>query len=82
MSTATVTSKGQITIPKDVREHLGLCAGDKIDLQVRADGVVELVPRRQPLMALRGALKSAVRGVSLDDMDRAIAHGAAGGEGE
>ena len=48
-ATATVTSKGQVTIPKDVRESLNVSTGDAVDFLVRDDGVVEL--RRRPAMA-------------------------------
>lgn len=44
MPVATVTSKGQITIPKRIREHLDLKSGDKLGFCVGADGTVHLVP--------------------------------------
>lgn len=40
MSFATVTSKGQTTIPKDVREAAGMKAGDKIHFAVLEDGTI------------------------------------------
>lgn len=42
MPTATITSKGQITIPKAIRAALGLSTGDRVTLRMRADGIVEL----------------------------------------
>ncbi len=72
MSTATMTSKGQITIPKEVRETLGLQAGHRMSFEVRQDGVVELHPETVDLMSLCGIIKPAVRGVTLEDMDEAI----------
>lgn len=72
MPTATVTSKGQITIPREVRRELGLDAGHRVFFKIREDGVVEMRPETVDLMSLRGILKPAVRGVSLADMDETI----------
>jgi antitoxin PrlF len=58
MSEATITSKGQITIPKAVRERLHLEAGDVVTFDVRDDGTVVLVARNEPLEQLVGMLKS------------------------
>jgi len=44
MITATITSKGQITIPKDIREQLDLHAGDKIRFIEEEDGSINLLP--------------------------------------
>ena len=41
----TVTTKGQVTIPKAVREHLGIAAGSKVEFQLGADGNIILVPQ-------------------------------------
>ena len=73
MESAKVTSKGQITIPKVVRESLGVHAGDRIHFLVREDGVVEMFPRTRDLLSLAGLLRPKVLGVSLDDMDAGIA---------
>jgi AbrB family looped-hinge helix DNA binding protein len=44
-----VTTKGQVTIPKDVRTKLGISAGSEVEFVERADGVVELVhPEKNP----------------------------------
>ncbi len=58
MSEATVTSKGQITIPKAVRERLQLEPGDIVTFDVRDDGTVILVARNEPLERLVGMLKT------------------------
>jgi antitoxin PrlF len=55
MSTATVTSKGQITIPQAVREALGIEAGDQVVFTPAEDGVRLHSVQRRPLAALRGA---------------------------
>ena len=54
MSTATVTSKGQITIPKPVRDALGLSAGDQVVFLVEAEGVSLHPVRGGGLRSLRG----------------------------
>ena len=73
MRSAKITSKGQITIPKAVRESLGVHAGDRIHFLVREDGVVEMFPRTRDLLSLAGLLRPRVLGVSLEDMDAGIA---------
>jgi antitoxin PrlF len=72
MPTSTVTSKGQITIPKEVRDSVGLEAGHRVSFQVRKDGVVELRPDTIDIMSLCGIFKPRVKGVTLEDMDDAI----------
>ena len=77
MTTATMTSKGQITIPKEVRETLGLQTGHRLSFQVREDGVMELRPETVDLMSLCGIIKPTVRGVTLEDMNESIRRAAA-----
>lgn len=72
MSTATVTSKGQVTIPIDVRRTMGLTAGDRLEFRVRADGIAELIPTHGDARALFGILKPKVRGVTVEQMNEAI----------
>ena len=73
MATATITSKGQVTIPRAVRERLGLKTGDRVDFVLAADGSVTLKSKRMPFERLRGILRNPEqRRVSVQDMDRAI----------
>ena len=73
-----LTIKGQMTIPKAIREHLHLKPGDKVRFFVHPDGTVVLLPTI-PISALRGILKSRVgRPVTIEEMNEAIAAGAAG----
>ena len=72
MPAATVTSKGQITIPKPVREALHLEAGDRVAFRVH-DGIAIMEPETVDLRELFGSLPSQVSGVSVDDMNAAIA---------
>jgi len=80
MPTATMTSKGQITVPKEIRDRLGLEAGRRIDFQIDRSGRLVLRPRSRDIRALRGFLKSPwKRPITLREMDEAIARGAARG---
>lgn len=75
---SALTVKGQMTIPKAIREHLGVKAGDRVKFFVHPDGTVVLLPKR-PAKALRGMLKSRrSRPVSIEEMNEAIAEGASG----
>ncbi len=71
---SALTVKGQMTIPKAIREHLHLKPGDKVKFFVHPDGTVFLLPKL-PVSALRGIVK-ARRRVTLEEMDEAIAAGA------
>jgi AbrB family looped-hinge helix DNA binding protein len=74
---SALTTKGQATIPKAIREHLKLEPGDRIKFFKHPDGTVVLLPK-QPTSRLRGIVSGRVRrAVSLDEMDEAIAGGAA-----
>lgn len=70
MYDSTVTAKGQTTLPKDVRDLLGVGAGDRIRYLVTGDSVRILRPRKA--MSLCGALKHEGSTVSLEAMDAAI----------
>ena len=56
MSTATLTSKGQITLPKEVREYLHLAEGDRIEFLIEAGGEVKLRSVTGSVRDLRGLL--------------------------
>lgn len=70
MYESTVTAKGQTTLPKDVRDLLGLEPGDRIRYLVTGDTVRILRPRKA--MSLCGALKHEGSIVSLEAMEAAI----------
>ena len=72
---SAITSKGQATIPKLGREHLGLKPGDRVKFFIHPDGSVVLLPKL-PASALRGFVKHRGRPVTLEEMDEAIAEGA------
>jgi AbrB family looped-hinge helix DNA binding protein len=72
MPTSTLTTKGQITIPRQIRAALNLRTGDQLVFHLRDDGVVEMQPEKVDLMSLFGALDPPVKGVTLEDMEAAI----------
>ncbi len=57
ISEATVTSKGQVTIPADIRRSLGLQAQDRLSFTPMPDGTVVLRAKTQSVLALKGLLK-------------------------
>jgi AbrB family looped-hinge helix DNA binding protein len=78
MQESTITTKGQTTLPKDVRQALDLKPGDKLRYLILDDGEVRII-RARSARELAGALHSLTqRVVTLDEMDAAIAAGAKG----
>ncbi|MBI1865126.1 MAG: AbrB/MazE/SpoVT family DNA-binding domain-containing protein [Nitrospirae bacterium] len=81
MPTATITSKGQITIPKEVRDLLHLATGDRINFLVQDDGRVLLQPTAINIADLKGILhRKGMRAVSIEGMHAAIAKRAGAGK--
>jgi AbrB family looped-hinge helix DNA binding protein len=77
MRESTVTSKGQTTLPRDVRAALGLNPGDRVRYVI-LDGEVRLLKAR-PVSDLAGLLRRpGAKPVTLEAMEEAIAGGAAG----
>jgi len=76
MPTSMLTSKGQVTIPKAIREALGLAPGDRIAFELVREGVVEMRPRTVDLRTLAGMVRPERRGVTVEDMNQTIARGA------
>jgi len=75
MPLATLTSKGQITIPSSVRKKLHLHAGDKIDFSLVGEHEVLMRPVVKDVDAVFGCLKQASNGITatVEEMDEAIA---------
>jgi AbrB family looped-hinge helix DNA binding protein len=73
MTTATVTSKGQITIPVNVRTDLKVEAGDRVEFVQLVPGRYEVVAVTQEVTALKGMFGAAKKIVSIDEMNAAIA---------
>lgn len=73
MPTATMTSKGQITIPIEVRIEMGIHAGDRVEFVLNEDtGRFEVIPATVPVQALKGIVPKPKRPVSISDMNEAI----------
>jgi AbrB family looped-hinge helix DNA binding protein len=69
MSVSTMTTKGQTTIPKDIRDGLGLKPKDQIHFTMLADGTVIMRAKKRSLAELYGALRKPGRKpVELADM--------------
>jgi len=74
MTSATVTSKGQVTIPLDVRTQLGLSTGDRIEfIYNEQTGRYEVVPATRSVTALKGIVRKPAKPVSIEEMNAAIA---------
>jgi antitoxin PrlF len=71
MTTATITSKGQITIPAPIRSELHLKAGDRIEFVKVKDGRYEVVPATNDIKSLKGLVKTNIK-ASVDEMNLAI----------
>ncbi len=57
MSEATITSKGQVTIPADIRRTLGVAAQDRLTFTPMPDGTVVLRAKNKSLLDIKGMLK-------------------------
>ena len=73
MATATLTSKGQITIPVDVRRDLQLVTGDRVEFYQIAPGRYEVVAATRDVAELKGMFGKAKKSVSVEAMNQAIA---------
>ena len=72
MTTATLTSKGQVTIPLEVRQRLGLDTGDRIEFVLLADGEYAIKPAIDDVRSLKGLLRKPAKPVSVKDMNTAV----------
>jgi antitoxin PrlF len=73
MPSAVITSKGQITIPKEVREALGVDSGDRIEFVESSKGVYEIVAASRDVRELKGLIGRPRKPVSVEDMRKAVA---------
>ncbi|NBA97168.1 AbrB/MazE/SpoVT family DNA-binding domain-containing protein [Pseudomonas sp. R5(2019)] len=72
MSTATLSSKGQITIPAQVRASLGLDTGDRVEFVALGDGKFAIMAATQPARSLKGLVRKPANPVSIEEMNQAI----------
>jgi AbrB family looped-hinge helix DNA binding protein len=73
MAVATLTSKGQITIPARVRNALGLEAGDRVEFVEQGKGQFAIVAATRPVQELKGLIRKPAKPVSIEHMNAAIA---------
>lgn len=69
---ATLTSKGQLTLPVAIRRKLHLKSGEKLEILSKNDGRIEAIPVKQSIRALKGILPPPKQVVSLNDMKNAM----------
>ena len=74
---ATISSKGQVTVPKPIRDKLHLKSGDKVDFILEDDDGLRVVPVTASVTRLKGMVPKPESPVSLEEMDAAIAAAAA-----
>lgn len=73
MITATATSKGRITIPKDIQDQLKIQAGDRIHFFIdHSIGTVTYLPVKTNVRELKGIMTKPRKSVSISDMNKAI----------
>ena len=70
--TSTLTSKGQITIPKNIREKLSLEAGDKLEFLFQEDGTLQLLPITSSITKLKGMLPKPDTALTIEEMHQTI----------
>lgn len=75
---STVSEKGQLVIPREIRQALDVQRGDKLAWVVGDDGIIRVSVAKGDLMALKGRIKSGGRSVSVEEMDEAVKAGASG----
>jgi AbrB family looped-hinge helix DNA binding protein len=77
MASATITTKGQVTIPKEIRDYLNLDTGSKVDFVIDENGIVKLIPLNIPVKKLSGILhRKGMKAATLEDMEQTISEGA------
>jgi antitoxin PrlF len=73
MPTATITSKGQITLPKEVRDYFSLAEGDRVEFVFQPEGKVQIQPLKGSVQKLIGMLhRPDMRSTTLEEMDQAL----------
>jgi antitoxin PrlF len=70
--TTKVTTKGQITVPKPIREHLNLAKGDRIEFLIGPNGKVTLFAATADVRKLKGLVPKPKKAVTVAEMKRAI----------
>lgn len=73
MAISVLTTKGQTTIPQEIRSYLGLHTGDKLEFLIEETGKVILIPLTSEVVELKGILPKPKKKVSVEKMNRIIA---------
>lgn len=74
MASSTITSKGQVTIPKKIRDYLKLDTGSKVDFVIDENKEVKVIPLIVPVQALSGMLhRPGMKAATIEEMEEAIA---------
>ena len=78
MASSTITSKGQVTIPKKIRDYLKLDTGSKVDFVIDENKEVKVIPLIVPVQALSGMLhRPGMKAATIEEMEEAIKIGSA-----
>ena len=72
MTTSTMTTKGQVTIPLHVRRRLGLNSGDRVEFVESEDGSFAIKPAIDDVRSLKGLLRKPAKPVSVEDMKASV----------
>ncbi len=72
MATAKLTSKGQLTLPKNIRDHLALKTGDRVEFLIGPDESVTVLPATHDVRELKGIIPKPDQPVSLEDMNAVV----------
>lgn len=76
--TSTLTRQGQITLPQEVRRHLGVSEGDRLEIIVAEDGSVRLLPLKGSVRRLSGLLRQeGASPLSVEEIDGVVAEAVA-----
>jgi AbrB family looped-hinge helix DNA binding protein len=77
MASAILSTEGQVTIPKEIRDYLKLATGSKIDFVIDNAGQVKIIPLNVPVETLSGLLHRPDKvAATLEEMESAIQQGA------
>lgn len=72
MNSSTVTAKGQVTIPKNIRTLLKIDRGSRVEFLVDKSGTVSILPVASDVTALKGMIAKPNKYVSIEDMNNAV----------
>ncbi len=76
MASATITTEGQVIIPKEIRDYLNLNTGSRVDFVIDENGTVKLIPLNVPIQSLSGILqRPGMKSATLEEMEAAIQEG-------